>query len=163
MYLKFTYKRSTQKISFLVVVLASKVHPFSIRDAMGKLHPVEDTNPQIAVYRDLAREALESVAVYNARAQWFERSGNQALANEYLQLSHEALERAQRYKELADLADEQLKRLRFETLGTPITEKIGETVVMPINKHESKRTLKERSSGERTAGEPTPSESTPGE
>jgi hypothetical protein len=56
-------------------------------------------------YRALAKEALESVAVYNSRAQWFESSGNQALAAEYRQLSQEALTRAASYKELADVAE----------------------------------------------------------
>lgn len=82
---------------------------------MGKLRPASDTNSQIAAYRDLAREALDSVAVYNARAQWFECSGNENLAGEYRQLSKEALERAQRYKELADLAEKRLKLLQFES------------------------------------------------
>ena len=110
---------------------------------MGKLRPSPDTHPQIEAYRDLAREALDSVAIYNARAQWFDCSGNQNLATEYHQLSHEALERAQRYKELADLADAQLKRLRSETLGKPIMVTADDAIVTPIGGHESKSTPEE--------------------
>lgn len=108
--------------------------------AMGKLRASPDANPQIEAYRDLAREALESVAIYNARAQWFECSGNENLATEYHQLSHEALERAQRYKELADLSDEQLKRLRFETLGKQAITRADDSIVTPISGQESKST-----------------------
>jgi hypothetical protein len=81
---------------------------------MGKVRLAAETNSQIAAYRDLAREALDSVAVYNARAQWFECSGNETLASEYRQLSKEALERAQRYKELADLAERRHTLSRLE-------------------------------------------------
>ena len=72
---------------------------------MGKLRSTSDIDTQATAYRDMASEALDSVAIYNARAQWFACSGNETLANEYRQLSQEALERAQRYKELADLAE----------------------------------------------------------
>jgi len=72
---------------------------------MGRLRPIVQETPQVAAYRDLAREALDSVAVYNARAQWFECSGNETLAIEYRQLAQDALNRAQRYKDLADLAE----------------------------------------------------------
>jgi hypothetical protein len=71
--------------------------------AEPRLNP--EFKPQSDAYRDLAREAIESVAVYNARAQWFELTGNRRLAEEYRQLSQEALARAQRYKELAERAD----------------------------------------------------------
>ena len=81
---------------------------------MGKVRPAADTNSQVSAYRDLAREALDGVAVYNARAQWFECSGNAILAGEYRQLSKEALERAQRYKELADLAEKRVMHSRLE-------------------------------------------------
>jgi hypothetical protein len=82
---------------------------------MGKARPVTDINPQVEAYRDLASEALESVAIYKARAQWFECSGNKSLANEYLTLAKDALERAQRYKYLADHAQKPAKVLEFET------------------------------------------------
>jgi hypothetical protein len=86
---------------------------------MGKLCPASDINPQVAEYRGLASEAMDNVAVYNARAQWFECSGNKKLAEDYRLLSQKALQRAQSYKQMSDLADENLKRLRFETLGKP--------------------------------------------
>ncbi len=82
---------------------------------MGKARPVTDVNPQVEAYRDLASEALDSVAIYKARAQWFECSGNKSLAEEYQKLSKDALERAQRYKYLADLASKPTKVLDFET------------------------------------------------
>ena len=82
---------------------------------MGKARPVTDINPQVEAYRDLASEALDSVAIYKARAQWFECSGNKSLANEYLTLAKDALERAQRYKYLADHAEKPTKVLEFET------------------------------------------------
>jgi hypothetical protein len=94
--------------------MASKIHPASIRHAMGKTRPQADTDSQIAAYRNLAREALDSVAVYNARAQWFECSDNENLAGEYRALSKEALERAQRYKELADVAEKRVMLQQFE-------------------------------------------------
>ncbi len=82
---------------------------------MGKARPVTNINPQVEAYRDLASEALDSVAIYKARARWFECSGNKSLANEYLTLAKDALERAQRYKYLADLAEKPAKVLEFET------------------------------------------------
>ncbi len=82
---------------------------------MGKPRPTPDHNPQAVAYRDLAKEALDSVAIYNARAQWFACSGNKSLSLEYRQLSKDALERAQRYKDLADLTDKHAAPLRFET------------------------------------------------
>ena len=60
---------------------------------------------QVSAYRDMAAEALRSVAEYNARAQWFELKHEPAIANEYRQLAQEALARAQRYKALADLTE----------------------------------------------------------
>lgn len=72
---------------------------------MAKLGAATGGYRQIESYRALAKEALESVAIYNARAQWFECSGNVALAAEYRLLSQEALTRATRYKELADAAE----------------------------------------------------------
>ena len=62
---------------------------------------------QPSAYRDLAREALESVGEYNARAHWFEIKGEREVALEYRQLAQESLARAQRYKALADLAEKQ--------------------------------------------------------
>jgi len=82
---------------------------------MGKARPVADINPQVEAYRDLASEALDSVAIYKARAQWFECSGNKSLAEEYQKLSKDALQRAQRYKYLADLASKPTRVLDFET------------------------------------------------
>ncbi len=82
---------------------------------MGKARPIGDNNPQVEAYRDLASEALDSVAIYKARAQWFECSGNKGLANEYLTLAKDALERAQRYKYLADHAEKHTKALDIET------------------------------------------------
>jgi hypothetical protein len=38
-------------------------------------------------------------------AQWFELKGDPQIASEYRQLSQEALARSQRYKALADLAE----------------------------------------------------------
>jgi hypothetical protein len=91
---------------------------------MGKPRPAPDHNPQAVAYRDLAKEALNSVAIYNARAQWFECSGNKSLSMEYRQLSKDALERAQRYKDLADLADKHPMPLKFEShKGKPDPEK----------------------------------------
>jgi hypothetical protein len=91
---------------------------------MGKQRPIPDHNQQAVAYRDLAKEALHSVAIYNARAQWFECSGNKALSIEYRMLSKDALERAQRYKDLADLADKHPMPLKFETHnGKPAQEK----------------------------------------
>ena len=87
---------------------------------MGKSRPETDINPQVDAYRDLASEALESVAIYKARAQWFECSGNKSLAEEYQKLAKDALERAQRYKYLADLASKPAKVLDFET-GQAVT------------------------------------------
>lgn len=72
---------------------------------MGKVHQLPQEPLQVAAYRDLAHEALDSVAIYNARAQWFECSGNETLAFEYRRLAQDALTRAQRYKDLADLAE----------------------------------------------------------
>jgi hypothetical protein len=60
---------------------------------------------RVSAYRDLAREALERVGEYNARAQWFELKGDAHVALEYRQLSQECLARAQRYKALAELAE----------------------------------------------------------
>jgi hypothetical protein len=85
--------------------MASHVMARPIRTRMGKLRSLPQEAPQVAAYRDLAREALDSVAIYNARAQWFECSGNETLAVEYRQLAQDALTRAQRYKDLADLAE----------------------------------------------------------
>lgn len=62
-------------------------------------------SPDLEEYKDLAKEALESVAVYNARVQYFEVTGNKRLAREYRQLSLKALERAQRYKDLVAFAE----------------------------------------------------------
>lgn len=81
---------------------------------MGKQRSISHHNQQAVAYRDLAKEALNSVAIYNARAQWFECSGNKALSLEYRMLSKDALERAQRYKDLADLADKHQAPLKFE-------------------------------------------------
>lgn len=58
--------------------------------------------PQVAAYRELAREALERVAECNSRAHKSELEGHAHIA---LELSQEALVRAQRYKALADLAE----------------------------------------------------------
>jgi regulator of protease activity HflC (stomatin/prohibitin superfamily) len=63
--------------------------------------------PQVSAYRNLAREALESVGEYNARAHWYEAKGEAQIALEYRQLSQEALARAQRYKALAALSEKQ--------------------------------------------------------
>jgi hypothetical protein len=92
---------------------------------MGKQRSMPDHNRQAVAYRDLAKEALDSVAIYNARAQWFECSGNKALSIEYRLLSKDALERAQRYKDLADLADKHPPLpLKFEMhKGKPAQEK----------------------------------------
>ena len=87
---------------------------------MGKVRPETDIIPQVEAYRDLASEALESVAIYKARAQWFECSGNKSLAEEYQKLAKDALERAQRYKYLVDLASRPAKLLDFET-GQSVT------------------------------------------
>lgn len=95
--------------------VASCLQPLPSKMRMGKQRPIPDHNPQAVAYRDLAKEALDSVAIYNARAQWFECSGNKSLSMEYRQLSKDALERAQRYKDLADLADKHPVPLRFET------------------------------------------------
>jgi hypothetical protein len=119
---------------------------------MGKLRPAPDANHQVTAYRDLAREALDSVAVYNARAQWFDRSGNPALASEYRQLSQEALDRAQRYKELGDLADEQLKRVRFETLGKPVPVRT-EPAATPVHDHEPKSISSKSSSAKSSSAQ----------
>jgi hypothetical protein len=60
---------------------------------------------RFSAYRDLARDALERVGEYNARAHWFEIKGEPHIALEYRQLAQECLARAQRYKALADLAE----------------------------------------------------------
>lgn len=56
-------------------------------------------------YRDLAKEALESVAEYKARAEQCRHEGNTPLASEYLQLAVEAIIRVDRYTILADFAE----------------------------------------------------------
>jgi hypothetical protein len=60
---------------------------------------------QVSAYRDLAREALEGVREYNARAQSYGLKGETHVALEYRQLAQESLARAQRYKALANLAE----------------------------------------------------------
>lgn len=67
-------------------------------------------NPQVSAYRDLAREALESITEYKARAHWYEIKGEAQIALEYRQLAQECLARAQRYKALADLAEKRKAR-----------------------------------------------------
>jgi hypothetical protein len=61
-----------------------------------------DEKPVVAAYRQLAREALEIVDVYNGRAQWYERKNETSIAVEYRQLAQEAVARAQRYNFLAE-------------------------------------------------------------
>jgi hypothetical protein len=85
--------------------MASNFQQLSSKAAMANFGQATGEYRQMESYRAMAKEALESVAIYNARAQWFESSGNHALASEYRLLSQEALTRALRYKELADLAE----------------------------------------------------------
>ena len=67
--------------------------------------PGSEQKRGVTAYRQLAREALEIVGVYNARAQWYEQKGEPHIAIEYRQLAQEAVSRAQRYNSLADLAE----------------------------------------------------------
>jgi hypothetical protein len=69
----------------------------------------------LPAYRQLAREALEIVGVYSARAEWFEQKGEAHIAIEYRQLAQEAVARAQRYNSLADLAETTNKSNAEET------------------------------------------------
>ena len=55
-------------------------------------------------YRELAMQAINSVADYRARAEQNTAQGQAEIAAEYQQLANEAVARAERYLILADFA-----------------------------------------------------------
>ena len=56
-------------------------------------------------YRDLAMQAINSVAGYRSRADQFKQQGQGEIAAEYQHLANEAVARAERYMILADFAE----------------------------------------------------------
>lgn len=67
--------------------------------------PIRSCQVRAEAYRDLAMQAINSVADYRSRADQFKQKGQDEIAAEYQQLANEAVARAERYMILADFAE----------------------------------------------------------
>jgi hypothetical protein len=112
-------------------------------------------NEKVSAYRELAREVLEIVDVYNARAQWFESKNEAHIAIEYRQLAQEAVARAQRYNSLAELAENTHKNDAIETQEREKVKAEDDLWVAP--RHSLKGPTGERAWDNRVGGPPNSS------
>ena len=66
---------------------------------------IQPSQARADAYRELAMQAINSVAGFRSKADHYTQQGQDEIAGEYQQLANEAVARAERYLILADFAE----------------------------------------------------------